>query len=163
MEKKLHFRVLFGKIGKMKKILSAAEITDFEKKFHRPIDDLGNWNGDRLVVVLQGKEVQGCVNYFLDKAFGPSGITIENMLSKNRRTSGQFRKKYPNWSIARELIAQLVGFHKANVIVLGHPIQAPGSKMIKKMVNEGLLEGTDAVYQPTKKLKPQIVVRSGRK
>lgn len=157
MEKKTRYRIIFGKIGEMKKVLSRDEIADFEQKFERFVDDTGNWNGSLFVLLLKGKHVQGCINYSLDKAFGPRGVTIENMLSKNRETSSDFRKSHKDWSIARELIAHIVRFHRANVIVLGYPINRPGSALIKKMVEEGLLEGTEPVLQPTKKLKPRLL------
>ncbi|MBI2598166.1 MAG: hypothetical protein HYW50_03140 [Candidatus Diapherotrites archaeon] len=160
MEKKPVYRILFGKIGKMKKVLSQVEIADFGKKFDRFVDDPDNWNGDLFVLLMNGKQVQGCINYCLDKAFGPRGVTIENMLSKNRKTSSHFRESHQNWSIARELIAQIVRFHKANVVVFGHPISLSGSTLIKEMVDEGLLEGTQPVLVPTKKLKPRLHVQS---
>jgi len=141
------YRAVFAAAGQENSALNEKQLASLNERF-----DLEAWHGDRLAFLVHGSEVIGFIKYEIPRK---GGVTIDGMESFEPARKA-FRERCPDWSIARELIAQATVRHGADWIGFFY-LRDEGLKFVDHLNEEKLIEGgVIRAARPTKKLKPRL-------
>jgi len=143
------YKCVLSPMEQEERVLNAKQLASLHERF-----DIHEWHGDRLAFLLNGNEVIGYAKYEL---LGKNSIVIDG-IEAHKPARENFRKKFSEWSIGRELLAQVAMRHQANGIAF-NVLHDHGLALVDCMNKEGLLnDGIIQMATVKRKLKPRVPV-----